>query len=349
MSDTVPKFHICVDSPWNPISYIKNNLATVESAPFDGCVIDLTVNPSLTDGRAYLGPNCWGTKTYQYDLELAQSVSDALATPFSKFQHNLLRMNVSPGTADWGNDNHRRTVVNNFAMAARVCQQAGFRGIWFDPEQYNNAKVWITSAFGNKYSLTTLKQLAYQWGKEIIEACCKEKSNIVFMYLFGYYSANTSVPPPYNRDPTTGGNYELLPSFLDGLYENAHPLAELIHGSEDAYGFTASSSFAQWAPVYRKPSVSRTSKAKISLAWPVYTDYQQPVFDYTTDTNNTRPARTIRDLFILATQYSDRYVWSYQNHPVWLGNTPPGVNEIPTVYVNAVKSARIALGMNRDA
>lgn len=341
---------VCVNSFSTSPTFAKANRATLEATPFDGCTLSPIVDTTRSDSYQYLGFRAFGTTAWSYTLDMAASVSDAKTIGFSKFAHNFIAMEVTPGNIDWGSDNHRRSVVNNFRLAARLCAEAGFKGIWFDPEPYAD-QLWASATYNKKYSLKTMQGFVKQWGKEIIEGVAKEHPTNVFMHIFGYYPCASLLTPPYNQEPTPGGQYELYADFLDGLYEGVAPEVQLIDGCESAVALTQGYQFDQYRPIFQNPFVRHSKKAteRMKMSFPMYLDYQAAPFDAVTDTNNPRSAAAVESITRVATQYSDKYMWVYQGAPLWWG-TPDGQHPaMPTVYINAVKNARRALGMNRDS
>src|SRR5262249_28129355 len=78
--------------------FIRANVTKMEEMPFDGLVFHVKgAKPGRIEWEA------WGGREFRYD-EFQAAVDDLKATPFRRMTDRFLRMNSTPGTADWFDD-----------------------------------------------------------------------------------------------------------------------------------------------------------------------------------------------------------------------------------------------------
>src|SRR5882762_551505 len=113
--------------------FMRQHIAEMEKTPFDGCVFHIDYMKPNGRGGSFMW-ECWDTRSFTAE-ELNASLEDLKATKFTRFTHNFLRFNTSPGKLDWFED--FSAIVNNARLAAKVAHDGGCKGILFDTEQYN--------------------------------------------------------------------------------------------------------------------------------------------------------------------------------------------------------------------
>src|SRR4051794_28116128 len=88
--------------------FMRANVAAIEEMPFDGLVFHVKgAKPGRLEWEA------WGGREFADD-EFRAAVDDLKATPFRRLTERFLRMNATPGTADWFDDKAWGVVVHNF-------------------------------------------------------------------------------------------------------------------------------------------------------------------------------------------------------------------------------------------
>src|SRR5215212_746052 len=107
-------------------AFMRKHIATMEQSPFDGTVFHLN--------QDFLWQS-WSKRAFT-EAELQQSIDDLKNTPITKFKHNLLRFNVTPGDVDWFDD--FTPIINNAKLAAKIAREGKAAGLMFDIEQYND-------------------------------------------------------------------------------------------------------------------------------------------------------------------------------------------------------------------
>ena len=78
--------------------FIRENIETMEQQPFDGLVFH--VNSSKGGNFTW---EMWGSRKFDLD-EFQHSIDNLKATNFQRFTDRFLRVNVTPGTTDWFDD-----------------------------------------------------------------------------------------------------------------------------------------------------------------------------------------------------------------------------------------------------
>lgn len=112
--------------------FIRENVQRMEELPFDGLIFHV-----LSSKGGNLTWEMWGTRRFEL-AEFQHAIDDLKATPFRRLNDRFLRVNVSPGTVDWFDDQAWAVVLQNYTVAAQVAKQGGCRGFMFDVEQYES-------------------------------------------------------------------------------------------------------------------------------------------------------------------------------------------------------------------
>ena len=223
---------------------LRKHVATMEkNTPFDGCVSHVAWAGEAGQ-RGNFTWEGWSARAFT-EAELAQSLADLKATPFTRMRHNFLRFNVTPGDVDWFDDVAFAPVLNNAKLAAKLAHDGGgCDGVLFDIEQYNNKlfrypdqKHAATKSWDD-YAAQVRKR-----GREVMDAFQQGYPDGVVMLTFAY-----SLP-----HAQAGGNpaklarvdYGLLAPLLDGMVDATAGEAKLVDGFELAYGYREPGQFRQ--------------------------------------------------------------------------------------------------------
>jgi hypothetical protein len=235
-----------LDSPHS--DYVRKNIREMETWPFDGICIDADLR---RDGRAApLGNGLlFSTRPFTYE-ELRHIVDDLRATEFTRFSDNFLLMGMSLDPlvfrdADWGydpakhvevlsapdwfNDAEFAVAVANWALAARVCREAGLKGFMLDVEQWNAPQPWNYRWLKAHRSggMPEFADCVKQWqrrGRELMAAICAEYPAITIISYQGtqqiaYDSILWSTDADPALPPLANASYGLVAPFFDGLLE----------------------------------------------------------------------------------------------------------------------------------
>jgi len=116
-------------------AFLARHLAQVEAQPFDGLVYHVGGDRG-GDARGLTGAftwQAWGNRRWT-EAELASDLRTLESLHWTKFRHNFLRVNSTPGNVDWFDD--YSTILSNLTLAASIARRAGSRGILIDTETY---------------------------------------------------------------------------------------------------------------------------------------------------------------------------------------------------------------------
>jgi len=217
-------------------AFMRQNMVRMEQMPFDGIVFDLTDNNGKNQTWTL-----WGGDKLDY-AGFSNMVDDLTHTHFVVIKERFVRVNVTPGTVDWIDDEGWRVISENFAVASKVAKTSGCKGLLFDVEQYQN-KLFDFSSAPHKVSRETYRKRVRQRGREWIAAVSSAFPDIIILFPWAYHE--------YEVNKET---YELLKDFLDGIFEAAPASVRLVDAGEAAYarprdvshGYTGNSS-RTWA------------------------------------------------------------------------------------------------------
>jgi hypothetical protein len=311
--------------------FLRENIEAMEQMPFDGLVfhVDSSRGGSLTW-------EMWGKRTFEL-AEFQPAIDDLRATRFRKFTDRFLRVNVSPGSADWFDDAAMRVVMDNFGVAAGVARQGLAKGFMFDVEQYNDQlfeykkqKHHATKSFAEYQSKVR------QRGREWIAAVARRYPKITILLTFGYSISR----PPSGSDPS-GGNYRLLADFLDGMWEACPDGVKIVDAWESSYTYKRPEQFRAAYETIKKKSAAWSAVpekyTRVQAGFGLWMDCNWRAAGWHESDfskNHFSPAdfeRAVR----AALEVSDEYVWIYTEQPRWWPR-----QKLPQQYVNALNAAR---------
>jgi hypothetical protein len=347
-----------LDSPNS--AYVRKNIVEMEKWPFDGICIDADLH---RDGRsAPLGNGLlFSTRRFTYE-ELRHIVDDLRATRFTRFSDNFMIMGIGLDplvfrdenwgydpekhveqltSPDWFNDAEFAVLVANWALAARICREAGLKGFMMDVEQWNAPQPWNYRFLkahhaGDFPSFDECVQKWRQRGREVMAAVCEQYPGIVIINYQGaqqvaYDSINWSVEPDPQLSPLANASYGLLASFLDGMLEGIpdRSAATLVDGGP-LYHATLDRRFKDYRNVtYRKSlqvsAVPQAFKQHLRLAfatwidgrgWGTYPWSQTPPYHE----NQFTPAELEHSLYF-ALLNADTYAWLWNEKAIFFPQT----------------------------
>ena len=213
--------------------YVRDHLEQLSASPFDGIVIGVR----YVDGNpGRLGGSDMAT-WHLFDGELDDTTTDQAIADLENLgqsltlKHNFIQALPGHNHVNWFDDSKWGLIANNFANAAKVAYQSGCKGLWFDIEDYGSGQFnWFNSPVRGLYSLAEHNAKARQRGREIMAAVNSEFPGINFYFAFG-------LSLRYYYDVTYGHpeNYDLIPGFFDGLYEQADTGTIITDGYEFSY------------------------------------------------------------------------------------------------------------------
>ncbi len=143
----------------------------------------------------------------------------------------------------WADDALWQQITQNAGVVARIARRSGLKGLFLDPEQYNETKflsceyMWRRDGFGSNPGCTSTLNprvpgaylpLLQRRGREFMTSVLKEYPDITIMTTMGHSAAR------YNGAP-----YNLYAGFLDGMLQairDAKGAKAILHDGMEMYG-----------------------------------------------------------------------------------------------------------------
>lgn len=315
--------------------FMRANVEKMEQFPFDGLVFHATSGKGEN-----LSWETWGGRKFAPD-DFKQAIEDLKATKFNRLTDRFLRVNVTPGKADWFDDDAWASVANNFGVAARVAREGGCKGFMFDTEQYEGVTVFDYRKQKDKGKKTFAEYQARvrQRGREWIQAVNQQYPDITILLTFGYDISLWRAVRPKDRSAAA---YGLLADFLDGVLDACTKETALVDGWEFAYPYKERRQFeAAYETITRKAldqtAVPEKYKAHVRAGFGLWMDHRRKGWDVKDFSKNYFLPAEFESAVRSALEVSDGYVWVYSERPKWWTN-----EMLPREYVEALAKARKA-------
>jgi hypothetical protein len=297
------------------------------TAPFDG--LNFCVTAANPEGGRAESLKIWDGNPWQRAW-FTNCITDLKSCRFAKFTDNFLRIDTTPGTLDWADDQAWGNLVEKLAICAWVAREGGGRGLCLDLEGYGVKSFKFDPASGRSFAEAS--GLARKRGAELMRAIAREYPQ---QTLFTYWlnSINVKAGRVSNPDAVLATEtYGLQPGFINGLLDAVPPEMTLIDGCEDGYYKDsereyqlAAADMRQWhGPVARliAPENRRKWRAQGQASFGFYLDmYLNPPGHqyYFPPLDGSRLKRLQRNL-AAARDAADDYVWIYGEQCNWWGN-----------------------------
>lgn len=306
------------------VSYLKANLKSMQSKPFDGVVFSFDFdiyNAFDVEQRP--------EAVFQYD--------DLSKLQWKKFTDNFLFMRgVGISGAHWLDDAGWVKITGNLKKVSKAISVSKAKGVGFDPEYYyadSTLNPWV-------YRPTYYRNLSYEdvgayvrkRGKQFIQALQTNKPDVQILcfWLLDLFDAQS------NSKPAAQTGMALYPFFIEGIMDGINNPDALIDGNESSYWYQKPDNFIG-AGEYLRDRGSKivdgslqSSIRRISIAQAVYFDWiyaKLPAYNKGFD--HSTMERYLRENLYCALKSSDKYVWFYNERVNWWkGDVDPGVEEI---------------------
>jgi hypothetical protein len=326
-------------------AFMRRHIAQMERSPFDGCVFHLTY--ATPDGKpGQFVWEAWSTRAFT-EAELRPALADLEATQFTRFTHNFLRFNTTPGDVDWFDD--FSAVLTNARLAAQVARGGRAEGILFDAEQYQAPLFnYRKQRDADTRSWEAYAVQARRRGRELMEAFQQGYPDLTVFLTFGY--GLPWLESEKGKRPLADCNYGLLAPFLDGMVDAARGRTRMVDGFEPAYYHDKDTSrFAVAYEIVREtllPIVADPAKYRglISMGFGLWMDYDSATkgWDGTDASRNFYTPDEFETSVRKALEIADEYVWIYTEIPRWWSSEGKSVN-LPEGYADALRRARQGL------
>ncbi|MEM7737886.1 MAG: DUF4832 domain-containing protein, partial [Deinococcota bacterium] len=318
-----------------PLDYtLLANINYVESLPFDGMVVNIPASWYAMSGER------WAYEDFYTDwLEPAEGL-------FQTFDHNFLKLHVDkPG--DFFDDAAWDITVQNWRDLARAAHDVGFKGIFFDNEEYQDS-LWTypeDMAFAATTTLTEYRAQARLRGQQVMQAVTEVFPDIEILVLHGPYVSEPATPQAVSLFQVGVNENDLRGDFFVGLLEAAGPQATVIDGGE-VYQYRSQADFEtsyQWRKTdiaseavnaaFIPPALRSTWADKVDLSFGVYT------YPWQLDRGFDMNPEIMETTLTHALRRADSYVWFYHEADTygdWLTPEEPMQQD----WINAVENAR---------
>lgn len=339
-----PKPKKLIEFGWDEpsTSFMREHIAEMERAPFDGVVFD--ADARKPDGHKYRFTwDGWGTNRID-EADLERAIEDLRATKFQKFTDNFFRFNTTPANLDWFDD--YSTVIHNCRTAAAFVKRGGVKGLLFDIEQYDaplfdyrkqrdvKAKTW------DDYAAKVRER-----GREVMNAFQEGYPDLTILLTFGY-----SLPwneSGQGKRPLAECHYGLLAPFLDGMLDAVKGRTLIVDGNENAYRFRDTSRFAasyramkhDLLPIVQADKSAYAQHFSLGFGLWMDCDWRKTGWDANDFSKNFYTPEAFEKSVRAGLQTADDYVWVYSEQPRWWSKEGK-MQKLPDAYVDAVRRAR---------
>lgn len=318
-------------------SFLRDNLAFLETQPFDGMVAYLR-NPAMT---VNVSTGVMTAVPMSYET-IAEVMSPLVGVPFQKLTNNLgLIFGSTPPDFfdDWS------VTVQNFANCARAAREAGLKGICFDNEQYFSPwGSYPQARYASTKSLQEYQDQARLRGRNVMEAMVAQFPEIVVLTLHGPYISEPRAPATLGFPQWQYSN-ELLGPFAAGFLEGGGAGGGSMDGGElytlrTAEQFSGSYGWRRYDLAsesvncaFLPPALRSVWSERSSISFGVY---DQPFGGASMD------PQILRSTLGHALRQADRYVWFYAEGATFL--LPSGSGGASQPWVDAIRLARADVG-----
>lgn len=308
---------------------IKDNLNYLETLPFDGVAVDTFTGWTLMNGTA---------RSYN---EIAADFAPLKDVEFKKFKHNFAKVYVTrPADLfdDWS------VTIANFKNLAKVLKDVGFKGVFFDNEEY--FKLLWNYPDDVKYKNKTIQQYYNQSrlrGRQIMQAMTSVFPDINVMVYHGAYTSSSATPDYVRRRQTGWDGEELRGAFTVGLFEGKGNRGTVIDGGE-VYAYRNRDDFSNsynWRK-YNLPSEEVNAPfipASVRPRWDDDIRVGFGVYNYVFPEGEglQMNPNIMRSTLTNALSVSDSYVWLYTEDMNWFKK-----GAVSDAWIDAVADARSA-------
>jgi hypothetical protein len=357
-------------------SYLREYVQELEKLPLDGLMIPVYADD--WQGRRTSQEDLWfGGRKYKRE-HFTEALADLKAIRFRRFTDNFIYTSsqvrgIDPSwgareayqAVDWFNSRWSG-VASNFAVAAWIAREAGFKGLAIDTECYEAlGGPWSNpfsyegyrKAYGGvpPHTFAECVEQVRKRGKEFAQAIVRVYPDIALFFI-------------HDTGWTGDEVYGLLGPFVDGILAGCGDKATVVDGVEPGYPLIAPSEFAELRKAAetggRAKSVDpELHRKKMTYACAIWVDHSPDSFGgWHTDPGdldkNYRSPEAFEQTLYGALQVADTYVWLYMGHAnVWFNPTerPRPQNNIcklcphrsvPQPYLDALANCRKPHALN---
>jgi hypothetical protein len=216
--------------------FILPNEGHINSLPFDGIVVNIPASwSSMSPGAVIIEADVksWLDPLKAFNAGKENYISMQMDKPSNLFDD-----------AAWAQ------VAQNWKIVAKVAQEAGFKGIFFDNEEYAGKWMNFPEDFSPEEAaagLDALQAKASQRGREMMQAVAEEMPDGKVAIAHGPYlsvPSDPGAPPAAELQAGDSSFHELRGPFFTGFLEALGPNQQLIDGGE-LYALRTAAEFKQ--------------------------------------------------------------------------------------------------------
>jgi hypothetical protein len=321
------------DPDWPSPQYLATHPDYLANTPFDGLTIPVPIDQAWTTSQGLVSQPVYGlNQLTMLNVPIPWSVVEGAVNDlkqvqwghvtdnflwygFSEFasDEDAATKSVNPSSsADWN------VVVQNAAICARMCREAGLKGLMMDPEQYGHYPTGEYYPFGLG-TAATWRARGEQW----IRAVQAEYPEILLNSFFSWGPES---------EPGGWDDYPNLSHFMDGVLAGIEAPARIIHGWESTFWYGMNRTIDGVSTQYAGDrTVYAQTRSDIRNSWRAFSDnpakydafvdvgmaawvdsdpYNLPDGWPTGFLNDPGPWSNLAATLA----YSDEYVWTWSEH-----------------------------------
>ena len=300
------------------VSFIRDNINTMQNRPFDGVAFKLSGEKDQPSSA--FDSQKWS----EADLQL-ESLSQIT---WGSFTNNFIVLWASnPVTMDWFDDQRWNIITSNMQLFSKALKVSRAKGVFFDPEFYavrHTHSLWFyTKDIYPSISQSDMERIVRKRGAQFMTALQSEVDTLDFLsFYFLSESLRMSTDTSQANDYT---HFELLPAFIYGMLDAAKPGINFIDGNEPSYYFTNPNQYVTAREQIAIKTLASTPgeiqenyKRHTTIANALYLDYLmalRPEHDRGLPWDER--LKWLEHNVYYSLKQSDKYVWLYSEHANW--------------------------------
>lgn len=312
------------------VTYLSARLDSMQKTPFDGICFSFQRKIMEAFDTSLKSDSYFGFDKLQ-------------TLKWGKYTNNFIILRgFSKTGGNWFNDKAWENISRNMINLSRVMQIENIEGILFDPEYYDENKLFNPWTFSSEqYPGKNFKQVQNEVkrrGKQFITSLQKQSNSFTFIsvWIASLIAHEKKYTPIYET------RHALLISFFEGILEGKNKNVTITDGNEYAYWNTKPSQFLEGKYLLSNTMLkllhsekSKKESKKIQVAQPVYYDglmgSNTPIGK---GLKRNIKWKWLNENLKYAIASSDRYVWFYSERNNWWNNT---VNDTLLIMLREAK------------
>ncbi len=333
--------------------FVREHWSEMEKMPFDGVGIAVAIDrKAWQQGETHTGNmlawNLFGPKAFKLD-DFRPAIADLKAAKWQRFTDNFLPACICSSGQDfgfyWFDETRWKIILNNWRLLVTIAKEGGCKGIILDPEHYG-AYFFHYPSMRERLNKPFAEYQAKvrERGRELMEVTKAIFPDITILMFWAH--SYLTIHPTERKKPPEQNAYGLLPAFVDGMMEAADERAQFVDLCEFAYPYKRRDQFLEaYHSIVNKAMpfsfLPELYRRRIRVGFGLWLDYGgEKRWDVRDFSRNHFSPDEFRQSLQWALEISDGYVWIYSHKPRFF---PP--SDLPDAYLQAIKEARRAVGM----